>query len=984
MTAMNSNRDQPHRYARRPRFAVKSAIKTASALLVLSALTVESAAFTTGPAVVKSPLDTREYRVLRLDNGLKVLLVSDPGADKAAASLDLNIGSGSDPRGWNGLAHFLEHMLFLGTEKYPQAGEYQKYIGDHGGTTNAFTSFSHTNYHFEVGAAHLVTALDRFAQFFIAPTFDATFVERERAVVHSEYQARRKDEFRRLWSVRRRALNPAHPGSRFTTGSAHTLRDRDGISVRDQLIEFYNRHYSANLMTLAVVGREPLIQLEHWVTRLFAAVPDRRAAVERFEMPYIAPQRLPARIDGRPQQERMRVSFAFPVASTEAHYRSKPLAYVAGLVGHEGHGSLLAHLKARGWARGLSAGAGYMDAVQGTFEVSMELTSAGLRHIDEIGALLFRYIALIATEGVERWRYEEAQKLAEIDFRFAEDYSPVARARSLAGRLHRYAGEDVLRGPYMLEQYRPGLIRDVLADLRPDNVLVQVMSRDAETHATTPFYGVDYAFQSLPEATIERWRNAAKAPAGELALPPPNPFIPDRLTPHDLPAEPHTIVVPRRLGAPGGVDAWYNGDPDFGTPRAAFLISVESPLANDSARNLVLTSLLVRMVQRRLDAISYPAYLAGLNYRLYRHRRGFSIHLIGYEDKQPVLLAAVLEALFERRFDADELALIAAELKRNWNNSALEPPSAQGAREIHRLLLSPDWSEAERLEVIDAISVADLEAHAARLLEKVAVATLSHGDVTRARALEMNELVGEAFSGLILRQGGEAPTRVRRLPDDRAYLRSLDVDHDDSSLLMYFQGFEKSDAERARMRLLVQLIQAPFFFDLRTTHRVGYLVYASPWEILDVPALLFSVQSPSHTPVEIELLIRAFLEQFQRTLEDMDEGDFEQIKAGLIERLRARDQQLSERSFRFWGEIARRKFDFASRWRLIQQLYDLSQDDMRAYFQRVIETHPRQLLVQSPGRRPQAAGQGLGGGAYTRTGDAVEFRQSARRFFPPY
>jgi len=982
---MNFNRDRPPRDARRPRFALKSAIKTASALLVLSALTVQSAAaFTTGPAVAKSPLDTREYRLLRLDNGLKVLLVSDPDADKAAASLDLNIGSGSDPRGWNGLAHFLEHMLFLGTEKYPQAGEYQKYIGDHGGTTNAFTSFSHTNYHFEVSAAHLVTALDRFAQFFIAPTFDATFVERERAVVHSEYQARLKDEFRRLWSVRRRALNPAHPGSRFTTGSAHTLRDRDGVSVRDQLIAFYNRHYSANLMTLAVIGKEPLIQLEHWVTRLFSAIPNRRATAERFEMPYIAPQRLPARLDGRAQQEHMRVSFAFPVASTRAHYRSKPLAYVAGLVGDEGRGSLLAHLKARGWARGLSAGAGYMDAVQGIFEVSIELTGAGLRHIDEIGALLFRYIALVATDGVENWRHQEARKLAEIGFRFAEDYSPVARARSLAGRLHRYAGEDVLRGPYRLEQYRPDLIRDLLADLRPDNVLVQVTSKDARTHAATPFYDVDYALEPLPEATLERWRNAAKAPADALALPPPNPFIPERLTPHNLPAEPHTIVVPRRLGVPGGVDAWYNGDPDFGTPRAAFLISVESPLANDSARNLVLTSLLVKMVQRRLDAISYPAHLAGLNYNLYRHRRGFSIHLTGYEDKQPVLLAVVLEALFERRFDADELTLTVAELKRKWNNSALEAPSAQGAREIHRLLLSPDWSEVERLAVIDAISVADLQAHAADLLEKVAVTTLSHGDVTRARALEMNQLVGEAFSGLILRQGGQAPPRVRRLPDERIYLRSLDVDHDDSSLLMYFQGHNKSDAERARMHLLARLIQAPFFFDLRTTHRVGYIVHASPWEILDVPGLLFSVQSPSHTPVQIERLVRAFLEQFQRILEDLDEGDFEQVKAGLMERLRARDQQLSERSFRFWGEIARRKFDFASRWRLIQQLYDISRDDMRAYFQRVIQTHPRQLLVQSPGRRPQAAGQGLGGGAYTRTGDPVEFRQSARHFFPPY
>ena len=87
-----------------------------------------------------SDLDRKEYRGLVLENGLKVLLVSDPKSDRAEASMDVHIGSGSDPAGWNGLAHFLEHMLFLGTGKYPEAGEYQAFIKDHGGNQNAYTS----------------------------------------------------------------------------------------------------------------------------------------------------------------------------------------------------------------------------------------------------------------------------------------------------------------------------------------------------------------------------------------------------------------------------------------------------------------------------------------------------------------------------------------------------------------------------------------------------------------------------------------------------------------------------------------------------------------------------------------------------------------------------------------------------------------------------------------------------------------------------
>ena len=100
--------------------------------------------------VQSTPLDTKEYRYVELDNGMRVLLISDAEAVQAAASLRVAVGSYQDPEAWEGLAHFLEHMLFLGTKKYPQAGEYQEFIAARGGSHNAYTAFDHTNYFFDV------------------------------------------------------------------------------------------------------------------------------------------------------------------------------------------------------------------------------------------------------------------------------------------------------------------------------------------------------------------------------------------------------------------------------------------------------------------------------------------------------------------------------------------------------------------------------------------------------------------------------------------------------------------------------------------------------------------------------------------------------------------------------------------------------------------------------------------------------------------
>ena len=105
-------------------------------VLVTSGLVLGSS-LAVASSVVKSPNDERQYESFQLPNKLNVLVISDPDTDKAAASLDVLIGSGNDPSGREGLAHFLEHMLFLGTEKYPDPGGYPAFISAHGGTHNA-------------------------------------------------------------------------------------------------------------------------------------------------------------------------------------------------------------------------------------------------------------------------------------------------------------------------------------------------------------------------------------------------------------------------------------------------------------------------------------------------------------------------------------------------------------------------------------------------------------------------------------------------------------------------------------------------------------------------------------------------------------------------------------------------------------------------------------------------------------------------------
>ena len=236
------------------------------------------------PVVVKSPNDKRDYRYLELANGLRVLLASDPKADKAAASLTVFRGSFHEPVERPGLAHFLEHLLFIGTEKYPEVDGYQAFISAHGGSSNAYTASDHTNYFFDIDPAHFKAGMDRFAQFFIAPLLDPAYVERERNAVHSEYQMQLKDDGWRAFYASKMALNPEHPLARFNIGSLDTLGD----GTYEALRAFFEAHYSADQMALVALGNESLDEMQAWIAPLFEDIANRqrgRGAHHRAALP---------------------------------------------------------------------------------------------------------------------------------------------------------------------------------------------------------------------------------------------------------------------------------------------------------------------------------------------------------------------------------------------------------------------------------------------------------------------------------------------------------------------------------------------------------------------------------------------------------------------------------------------------------------------------------------------------------------------------
>ena len=928
---------------------------------------------------LKSPNDAAEYEALVLPNQMKVLLVSDPLTDKAAAALAVSVGGANDPPERQGIAHFLEHMLFLGTEKYPAAEEYQGFIRANGGSNNAFTSFEFTTYYFDINASLLDDALDRFSQFFSAPLFTPKYVEREKHAVESEYRTRLKDDARRRIYAQKDVANPRHPFSFFQSGNLETLQNEGDRSIRDDLLEFYAKNYSANLMTLAVVGKEPLPELEAMVVERFSAVANTNAEPLRITEPLFEPGTLPARLDVIPNKELRRMSMMFPIPSVREHYLSKPTEYLGHLLGHEGKGSLLSLLKDKGWANSLSAGGGLSTPGSATFSVSVSLTEEGLANVEGVATHVFEQLHQIRADGINEWTFDEQKSLNELDFRFVEKPEPAGRVLGLVTDLHLYPIHDVLRGPYALDVYDPEVIREVLDHLTPDNVLVTVIAKGQATTHVTRWFETPYTVEPVAPATLARWQ--VETSDERLLLPQPNPFVPQDLTVKPMIGDSQIPVRVEGLEGLEGLEVWYKQETRFGTPRADFFVSVRSTMAKDSPEHAVLTGLFTALVNDQLNEFSYPAILAGLSYRLYPHIRGFTIRISGYNDKQPLLLKRLIETLRDPVIDPERFAIIKERQLRQLRSARLDRPYSQTMGELSQLLVEPSWTEDQRIAALETLDPDDLSSFVPALLERISVVSLAHGNLLPDDAIELASVVKHGLlSGV--EPSPEPLSRVVKLAPGASYVRELKVDHSDSAMTLYFQGEDKSSHARARASLLVQILSSPFYAQLRTEKQLGYIVFTTRATLLEVPGLSFVIQSPVADPHELVNQTESFLQTQLESLRAMSDEQFEAHRAGLLTRILDEDKTLVEVSGRYWTEIDRYHYRFDSRDRMADAVRSIKKAELADFFERVILSDSRKrLLIRTVGNNHRDAFTPDDEGATFIP--STELFQRDKAFFPP-
>ncbi|MFM2589274.1 insulinase family protein [Vibrio sp. TBV020] len=890
-----------------------------------------------------SPNDTNQYRYLTLSNGVRVLLIHDDTAQKSAAALAVNVGHFDDPSDREGLAHYLEHMLFLGTEKYPKVGEFQSYISQHGGNNNAWTGTEHTCFFFDVSPNAFETSLDRFSQFFTAPLFNPEALDKERQAVESEYKLKLTDDSRRLYQVHKELVNPAHPFSKFSVGNLETLGDRDGNTIRDEIVAFHYEQYSADLMTLSVAGPQSLDELEAWCHEKFSAIPNHSLANKSITIPYCDENSTGIQVNVEPVKEIRKLILAFPMPGMDEFYQSKPLSFFAHLLGYEGDDSLMIALKDKGWITSLSAGGGTSGSNYREFTVSCALTPLGLEHTDDITQAVFSYLELIKSQGFDEWRYLEKQAVLESAFRFQEPTRPLDLVSHLVVNMQHYQPDDVIYGDFMMNHYDEAQIQSLMDYLKPDNLRTTLIAHGYQYDKTAKWYFTPY---SVSQFTQQQREHFLKASPLKFGLPEKNPFICYDLDPKELES---TQVNPEVLEELPGFKLWHLQDEEFRVPKGVVYVAIDSPHAVENPRNIVKTRLCVEMFLDSLAAETYQAEIAGMGYNMYAHQGGVTLTISGFSQKQPELMKLILSRFAKRDFSQQRFETIKQQLLRNWRNSAQDRPISQLFNALTGILQPNNPPYSVLLEALESIDVNELSSFVDAILAELHVEMFVYGDWTKSDAIALGDTLKDALR--VQDQLYEEALRpLVMLGKNGSFQREVFCDQEDSATVLYYQCDDTSPRSIALYSLANHLMSATFFHEIRTKQQLGYMVGTGNLPLNRHPGIALYVQSPNAAPIDLIQSIDEFLNAFYMVLLELNEYQWHSSKRGLWNQIATPDTTLRGRAQRLWVAIGNKDLEFNQREVVLKELKALTRTDMIRFI--VNELKPRtanRLIMHTQG-----------------------------------
>ncbi|KAI3390017.1 hypothetical protein SNEBB_007605 [Seison nebaliae] len=717
---------------------------------------------------------------------------------KAACCAVVHAGHSNNPNEYPGMAHLVEHMIFLGSKKYPKPHSMETLINIYNGKIQAQTQFDKTIFEFNIDHDHLFEALDVFAHLFVSPLFTLDGLLEQLNVLDQEYEtAKTSDDIALQHSI----LQLAHRScvlKRFFYGSTDSLNSKKQLSqLRMVLNQWFQQYYTSLNITLTVFGYDSLDLMQTWVEDTFCMLKYNMKGTTDNELEHEFKQKdfnTFHRIIPHSKINRLTLTWALP--NLNGYWKSKPLLHVKDLLESQHDKGLSSYLHTSNYISDMSVEIDFKDQLANDLSsfisVSLTLTDQGTLNVAKVIGAILLYLQTLTDhrEELEPF-FSGIKRRRDTRFRFPESETPLQQVRRLAISMQSYPTQNVVDGDQLVFECNEDLIVDILAHMASDtfHVTLQSYNYDGTCEDVEPVFENKQTLSDIPVRWRKFWthykegvgRRPDFSPPGESLYTAGNFFI------YEKNVETSTIPVILKEGT--GYRAYYVKDSIYKVPKAVYCFHFQHPIVYDSPLNFCMFELFFLIFRKRIRPHIQQAQSSNLHCKILQRRSGLLLTFSGFNDSLPVLYFKIISELanFTATYEEYEYGanLLSELYQKGYQNYQLMICDLECV-----VLLNDYWPLSERKRFLPLANLDIFTNFMCDFLSQFYVDVLFEGNILPMQALRLLQFLLIEFERTPIPSNRLRPERNFLIPKRSTHYIRVNNPNEDSCYSVYHRIFQ--------------------------------------------------------------------------------------------------------------------------------------------------------------------------------------------------
>lgn len=868
--------------------------------------------------IIKSKTDYRNYKYVKLENNIEALFIHDEKA--TVSSVSLSVGCGSYEDTIPGCAHFLEHMLFMGNKKYPDEKYYSSFILSHNGYCNAYTAGDHTNYYYTIDSNYLERSLDIFSQFFISPLFDDSCLSREMKAVNSEHEKNILDDNWRDFQIIKTICNKSSPLSKFSTGNLNTLQLDD---IRNILIDFFDKYYSANIMKLVILySGKDINNIIDKTTEYFSQIKNKNINIQRKTVD--CNLNVNKYIKIIPVKDRDWIKLIFEINNNKKIKNNNLLHYISYLISHQGKNTLYDYLYKNCLIESMYSNEECSLDDCSIYSINLKLNNN--TDIDKIIDAYFKYMLLLKESLydqkilnlLEEDRFINNQQFDNFEIPEEGDY-----VSNISSNLINYDIDRkyILKYNYLIGEFlnKDEIIEELtnIIDnlLNKSNLSVLDISKRhlelKEYFEQEKYYNIKYLEEDLVLNNTIKFN-------GILSFPNKNNYI----VKNKEKINGKTQEIPKKISKHNFIDTYLKKDFTHNTTDSQIFIKVMKDDIYDSALNKAKYLIMTELYSLYFNDILFDINNANFNINISINKNNYTISVIGYYKSIVDIVTIFLENLKKLKCykidDENKFTKVKTNLLKKFKNKDYDPPYKKVFDYEEKLIYNKyidDKDVEKEIEKINSYNdIIDIN-----IFNTNNILIYGEGNIDLQTMVNLTESINKFYIFEDNKHKSIINLDIDKISDsiNKEITNQNKEELNDCVLINYFiSNLYKSEywmEEYANLLIFDLIIAKEFFDSLRTKEQLGYIVKSS----LGIVGILdkqytnykFMVQSNIKDADYLEDRINKFInEEIIDIIKNLNDNELEETKESTKEILLKPFTNLSDSFSFYFDKISNKNF----------------------------------------------------------------------------